>query len=136
MDTYSDIISYMTFGEYLSMKRREKEITSTYVTEELDISPGYFCDIEKGRRKPPCRSILAKIVQILNLTGEDLDIFYDLAGKARNEAPPDLPEYINQNQIVRDALRLAKDKGGEGDWLKFIDNLKNKNSRGEKQCFS
>jgi hypothetical protein len=41
------------------------------------------------------------------LYGEEKAAFYDLAGKARSEAPPDLPEYINANQLVRVAFRLG-----------------------------
>ena len=121
---------YDTFGEFLAAKRREKEIPSTYVTDALNISPGYYCDIEKNRRNPPDRSTLAKIVQILQLYDSDVDTFYDLAGKARSEAPPDLPEYINQNEVVRVALRLAKDNGSDDDWLGFISLLESRRTVG------
>jgi len=121
---------YRTFGEFLVAKRREREIPSTQVTDALSISPGYFCDIEKNRRNPPDRETLAKIVQILCLSADDRNTFYDLAGKARSEAPPDLPEYINENQVVRVALRLAKDKGSEDDWRRFINNLENRAGKG------
>ena len=52
--------------------------------------------------------------------------FYDYAGKARREAPPDLPEYINEYEVVRTALRLAKDKGNPDDWRNFIQTLENR----------
>ena len=120
---------FRTFGEFLAIKRREKEIPSTQVTDALNISPGYYCDIEKGRRNPPPeRDTLAKIVKVLRLTGDETDTFYDLAGKARDEAPPDLPEYINRNQVVRVALRLAKDVENEDDWRRFIHQLKNRST--------
>jgi len=121
---------YYTFGDFLAAKRREKEIPSTQVTDAVGISPGYYCDIEKGRRKPPDMEILSRLVRALCLVGEDVDIFYDLAGKARSEAPPDLPEYINQNQVVRVALRLAKDRGREEDWFGFIRELELRNAEG------
>lgn len=121
---------FRTFGEFLAAKRREKEITSLQVTDALKISPGYYCDIEKGRRNPPDRETLSQIVTILGLTGQDIDTFYDLAGKARSEAPPDLPEYINQNEVVRVALRLAKDKGRDEDWRRFIHELETRRSVG------
>jgi hypothetical protein len=63
------------------------------------------------------------------LQGDDLAVFYDLAGKARDEAPPDLPDYINENQVVRVALRLAKDTGSNEDWQKFIDDLEKRKQK-------
>ena len=115
-----------TFGEFLVAKRRGKEIPSLRVTEALGISPGYYSDIEKNRRNPPPdRDTLAKLAEILQLADEDIATFYDLAGKARSEAPPDLPDYINQHQVVRVALRMAKDSGDARVWGKFIDLLEN-----------
>jgi transcriptional regulator with XRE-family HTH domain len=121
---------YATFGAFLTAKRREKEVLASAVCEKLGISPGYYSDIEKGRRYPPDREALARIAQTLFLTGEDLATFYDLAGKARSEAPPDLPEYINENQIVRVALRLAKDRGSAADWYDFVLALERKQTAG------
>jgi len=121
---------FTMFGEFLAAKRREKEISSLQVTDVLGISPGYYCDIEKGRRNPPDRETLSQIVKILGITGQDIDTFYDLAGKARSEAPPDLPDYINQNEVVRVALRLAKDSGRDEDWRRFIRELETRRSVG------
>ena len=123
-------VQYNTFGEFLVAKRREKQIPSIQVTDALDISPGYYCDIEKNRRKPPDREMLSRIARALYLYGEDIDTFYDLAGKARSEAPPDLPDYINENQVVRVALRLAKDKGSVDDWNNFIRGLERRQAEG------
>jgi transcriptional regulator with XRE-family HTH domain len=121
---------HAAFGVFLTAKRRETGVLASAVCEKLGISPGYYSDIEKGRRYPPGREALARIAQALSLTGEDEAIFYDLAGKARSEAPPDLPEYINENQVVRVALRLAKDKGSADDWYKFILDLERKQTSG------
>ena len=128
----SDNTHYKTFGEFLVAKRKEREIPSLQVAETLGISPSYYSDIEKGRRNPPPdRESLAKIAKLLNLNSGDLAIFYDLAGKARDEAPPDLPDYINENQVVRVALRLAKDTGSNEDWQRFIDDLESRKKKGE-----
>ena len=111
------------FGEFLVAKRREKGMTSARITDAVGISAGYYCDIEKGRRRPPDKEILSRIVSALQLEGVEVDTFYDLAGKARDETPQDLPEYINENQIVRVALRLAKERGSSEDWRRFIQDL-------------
>jgi len=115
-----------TFGDFLTAMRKRRMITSLAMSELLDISPGYYCDIEKNRGRPPERNMLAKMIEQLRLSREDIDTFYDLAGKARSEAPPDLPDYINENRAVRLALRLAKDKGTEDDWNRFIHELESR----------
>jgi transcriptional regulator with XRE-family HTH domain len=121
---------HIRFGDYIAAKRREREITSLQMAENLGLSPGYYCDIEKNRKQPPDKTILDKLVASLSLTNDDAHTFYDLAGKARSEAPPDLPEYINANQQVRVALRLAKDTANADDWNHFIGYLKNRQSKG------
>lgn len=128
--------NYNTFGEFLVDKRRIREIPSAVMADALGISPSYYSDIEKNRRNPPPgKETLAMIVNMLCLHGDDIAIFYDLAGKARSEAPPDLPDYINKYQVVRVALRLAKDLGSEDDWHRFINDLESRRSeRGTVKC--
>lgn len=117
---------YASFGAFLSEKRRDREITSLQMSEIAGISPGYYCDIEKCRKAPPDREILEKILAALWLSDEEKDIFYDLAGKARSAVSPDLPDYIMENEVVRVALRVAKEKANMDDWEQFIDKLEKK----------
>jgi transcriptional regulator with XRE-family HTH domain len=111
------------FGAFLKSKRKEREITVRLMSETVDVAPGYYCDIESGRRSPLDLRFLDKIVAALRLPDDDRETLYDLAGKARSAAPPDLPDYINTNEPVRVALRLAKDKGSMDDWHRFINEL-------------
>jgi len=111
------------FGRFLKEKRQLREITVRDMAEKSGVSAGYYSDIESGRRNPPDREILDKMITALNLSEGDRIIFYDLAGKARSEAPPDLSEYINEYEEVRVALRMAKDTGNARVWNKFINYL-------------
>jgi transcriptional regulator with XRE-family HTH domain len=123
--------AYQTFGDFIAAKRREKEIPASRVIDCAGISLGYYSDIEKNRRNPPSdREMLGRIADALQFSETDLAVFYDLAGKARSEAPPDLPDYINENEVVRVALRLAKDAGSDDDWLRFIHHLKSRQDGG------
>ena len=125
MTEHKDTVA-LTFGDFISAKRREREITAAQMAEALDLSPGYYCDIEKGRRKPPEKALLITLIDMLKLSSDDIHTFYDLVGKARSEAPPDLPEYINKYQVVRVALRLAKERGNTDDWHGFIKTLRSR----------
>jgi transcriptional regulator with XRE-family HTH domain len=114
------------FSRFLKEKRRLGEITVREMAELSGVSPGYYSDIESGRRNPPDREILDRIIAALDVSDGDRKHFYDCAGRARSEAPPDLPEYINEYEPVRVALRLAKDKGSMNDWHQFIRKLERK----------
>jgi transcriptional regulator with XRE-family HTH domain len=111
----------ISFGEFITAKREKKEITLREMARRLDITPSYYSDIEKNRRNPPEKSKLDEIAAILNLSDEDRNFMYDLAGKMRNAVPPDLPNYIVGRDYVVNALRRAQDMGaGETEWLEMI----------------
>ena len=118
------------FSRFLRDKRKQRHITLGEMADKSGISIGYYSDIEYGRRNPPDREILDKMIAALHATEEDRIIFYDLAGRARSEAPPDLPEYINEYEEVRVALRLAKDGGNPKVWDKVIDLLEREKGGG------
>ena len=83
-------------------------------------------DIVKGRRNPPDVETLRKIAIVLNLDSEEKALMYDLAGRERNEAAPDLPEYLMSEDIphVRAALRRASDKKlGDDFWKRVFDQI-------------
>lgn len=118
--------NYETFGKLIARKRFERSITVRAIAEMIGVSPGYYNDIEKGRRNPPDRPILDKLIDALCLNEKERIVFFDLAGKARSEVSPDLPEYIMDNDVVRVALRIAKEKASSDDWQNFIDILEKK----------
>ena len=95
----------LTFGKYISDKRKELQITLRGMARTLDIAPAYLSDIEKGRRYPPDMGKLMQIASILKLTEDEKNKMFDLAGKDKNTIPPDLPEYIMSSEKVWVALR-------------------------------
>ena len=118
--------THQTFGAYITEKRKEHGFLAREIAEKTDISPGYYGDIELNRRIPPEKGFLEKLIAIYSLDEDEQIILFDLAGKARNAVSPDLPEYIMENDVVRTALRLAKDKANTDDWQDFINKLKNR----------
>jgi len=116
----------ITFGAYLKSKRNDRGITVRAMAELVGVAVGYYCDIESGRRSPIDLDFLDKIITALRLSDEDRETFYDLAGKARSAAPPDLTGYINSTTKARVALRVAKEKATDEDWQRFINDLERK----------
>lgn len=90
------------------------------------MTASYLSDIVKGRRNPPEMQILEKIAVVLQLTPDEKEEMFDLAGRERDAAAPDLPEYLMSTQLpnVRKALRRATEKNlGDDFWKKVLDDI-------------
>ena len=117
--------SQITFGEYIVAKRLEKDISLRKMAELLDYSAAYWSEVEKGKKNPPSLDKLQQIAKILSLTDEETTQLYDLAMKKRDTIPPDIPAYISENEIIKVALRTARDLGADEEvWKRFINDLK------------
>lgn len=110
------------FGKFINEKRKGRgqggsDVLLRDLAEAMgNMSVSYLSDIIKGRRNPPEKKLLEIIAKVLKLNADECDEMYDLAGREREEAAPDLPDYIMDEKIphVRTALRTAK-KAGLGD---------------------
>jgi len=115
-----------TFGTFLTEKRLERDMTLRGMAGKLGISPVHMCNMEKDRRAAPPQDILEKIAALLMLSKEEKLEMLDLAAKSKN-APSvalDLPEYINERDIVRVALRTAKEVDAtDKEWQEFIERI-------------
>lgn len=120
----------MRFGDFIKAKRMAREITLRDMSERIRLSPAYLSDIENNRRYPMDNDKIELLIKELNLTPEEQETLYDLAGRERKEVSPDLPEYIMNSEVapyVRMALRKAKQSDATvDDWKRIIDNLEKK----------
>ena len=121
MDTISPSKGQSTFGGYIKVRREALGKSIRGLAQELDMTAAYLSDIEKGNRYAPEKH-LTRMVELLHISGDDIDHFYELAGKSRNNIYPDLIEYIAKTAIARAALRRARDYNiSESQWQEFID---------------
>ena len=129
-----------TFGAFMKSKRLERKITLRGFAGMMDLSPVYICDVEKDRKPAFSDERLEQIAELLMLDKRDTEIMRDLAAMSRHRpaVSNDLPEYIMENEIVRVALRTARDVDAtDKEWLDFINKLqkrirkKNDGSEGE-----
>lgn len=120
-------IENVTFGEFIRQKRVEKAITLRKMANIMEYSPTYWSDIENGRRNPPGIAKLELICKQLDLTTEERNRLFDLAGDFVQVPPPDLNDYL-QNPSVRRALRTAKQhKVPPKEWENFEKSILEKN---------
>ena len=99
----------MTFGAFISTRRKEAKLNLRDTAKHLGISNGYLCDIEQGRRPAPEGAFVERISSFLELDKQEHEMLLDLAADSRQTVPADLPDYIRQHDIVRAALRVAKE---------------------------
>ena len=116
---------YANFGEFISQKRVEKQITLRKMADMLGVSAPFLTDVEKDRRNPFDMEKLSQLAKILDLSNEERELMFNLAGKKRNAVAPDLPEYIMERDYVSAALRTARDlDAGEEEWNQFVEELR------------
>ncbi len=115
-----------TFGSFIKEKRLLRQISLRKFAELLDISPVYMCNMEKDRNPAPKDDILSHMAELLLLSEQETETLYDLAAKSKSTptVSRDLPEYIMDRDIVRVALRTAKDVDAtDEEWQAFIAKL-------------
>ena len=119
------------FGKFIDSKRKGRgsggeDIKLKDIADAMGMTASYLSDIVKGRRNPPEMHILEKIAVVLQLTSDEKEEMLDLAGRDRDSAAPDLPEYLMSTQLphVRKALRRANEKNlGDGFWKKVYEEI-------------
>ncbi len=119
------------FGAYIDNKRKGRgmggeDIRLKEIADAMGMTASYLSDIVKGRRNPPDMQILDKIAVVLRLAPDEKEEMLDLAGRERDTAAPDLPEYLMSKQLphVRKALRRANEKNlGDDFWKKVLDDI-------------
>lgn len=117
--------NYQNFGEFLTAKREERDLTLREMARQMGVSAPFLSDVEKDRTAPLTKDRLDKVAEILHLDIDERTAMFDLVGKQRNIVAPDLPEYIMGRDYVAAALRTARDlNAGEEEWMKFVEELK------------
>jgi len=129
-------MKHETFGQFLKRKRLERDFTLRGFAGKMNLSPVYICDVEKDRKPAPSDERLEQIAKVLFLDKREVEIMRDLAAMSRTRpsVSNDLPEYIMENEVVRLALRTAKDvDASDEEWLEFIEKLNKRMVKTETQ---
>jgi transcriptional regulator with XRE-family HTH domain len=114
----------ITFGEYVKARRESLGKSLRGCADELTVTPAYLFDIEKGNRPAPEKK-LDNFIDVLGISGDELNTFYDLAGMSRKNNFPDLADYIGNTTLARVALRTARDINlPDSRWQEIINQMK------------
>ena len=114
-----------TFGSFVREKRQSIGLSLLTLAAKLDLSPVYLSNIENDRRPAPTRAYLERLEQELHLNKAETEQMLDLAAKSQNNrVSADLPDYIMDREIVRAALRTAREADAtDQEWQDFIDRI-------------
>ena len=114
-----------TFGSFLREKRIARGLTLRGMAAKLDLSPVYMSNIENDRRAAPSQEYLERMAMLLQLDKPEREWLLDLAAKSKqNRVSADLPDYIMDREIVRAALRTAREADAtDQEWQDFIDRI-------------
>ena len=114
-----------TFGSFLREKRIARGLTLRGMAAKLGLSPVYMSNIENDRRAAPSQEYLERMAMLLQLDKPEREWLLDLAAKSKqNRVSADLPDYIMDREIVRAALRTAKEADAtDQEWQEFIDRI-------------
>lgn len=114
-----------TFGSFVREKRIARGMSLRGLAAKLDLSPVYMSNIENDRRGAPTQEHLERLAMLLQLDKGDRERMLDLAARSqRNRVSADLPDYIMDREIVRAALRTAREADAtDQEWQDFIDRI-------------
>ena len=114
-----------TFGSFVRKKRMVSGISLRSMAAKLNLSPVYMSNIENDRRAAPTQEHLERMSILLQLDKADRERMLDLAAKSRQDrVSADLPDYIMDREIVRTALRTAREADAtDQEWQEFIDRI-------------
>lgn len=114
------------FGQFISEQKHKHSFKSKDLADMLNISMGYLSQLEHGKRVCPDQELLKRMIEVFNLNEEERCIIYDLYEKASGKLSPDIVEYVQSKDIVKEALRVAKSVNAtDSDWEMFIEAIKN-----------
>ena len=114
-----------TFGSFIRNRRMARGLTLRSMAAKLDLSPVYMSNIENDRRAAPTQEHLERMAMLLQLDKADREQMLDLAARSRQDrVSADLPDYIMDREIVRAALRTAREADAtDQEWQEFIDRI-------------
>lgn len=117
------MLDEMKFGQFITVKRQEAELSMRELCRRTKLSPSFFCKMENGKSPAPSGETQLIIAQALNMTELETIKLFDLAAETKRDGtlPYDISNYINNDNDIKLFLRKAIKCGAKGaDLLKLV----------------
>lgn len=108
------LTSKFVFGRFVKNYRSENDITIRDFADELEISPSYLCEIEKGRKRVPVK-LVPILKQKFGIKDDEKQIFDDMVSLSRGYGFADINKYLFSHPLAVEAVRAAQEKNISGD---------------------
>lgn len=116
-------IDRFSFGKFVRQRREELGKSVRTLAGELELTPAYISDIEKGNRSAP-KSKFDELRELLLIPEEESTDFADLASATRGNQYEDINPYLGKQPLARVALRKARDFNiSDEQWMRFIEQI-------------
>lgn len=116
-------IDRFSFGIFVRQRREELGMSVRTLAGELELTPAYISDIEKGNRSAP-KSKFDELRILLAIPDSDATDFADLASATRGNQYEDINPYLGKQPLARVALRKARDYNiSDEQWQSFIEQM-------------
>lgn len=94
-----------SFGAYLvGLLKNHKKSQADFIAD-LGVSKTYLVDVLNGRLKPPAPDMQERIIEVLQLEGQERHEFYDKVAERRQELPKDITDYLLNNKVEIERIR-------------------------------
>lgn len=86
------------FGNVLSQLRRSRKLQQRELAERIGVQPCYISSIEGGKKGPPSKHVLQKLIEILQLSSEEIESLQSSIGPS--ERVFRVPETVSLEEYV------------------------------------
>ena len=125
-------IDRFSFGKFVRQRREELGKSVRTLAAELELTPAYISDIEKGNRSAP-KTKFDELRALLSISEEEATEFADLASATRGNQYEDINPYLGKQKLARVALRKARDYNiSDEQWMNFIEQMQPSDDTTEK----
>ena len=101
------------FGAFIKARRESLGLTIRDLATQINVTPAYISDIERGNRNAP-KNHMEALQIALQIPQEQTADLHDLAGVYTTNWP-DINEYLGKNPGARKFIRYARDTNMSGE---------------------
>lgn len=92
----------MKFCNLLAQMIKDANLSNVKFYTALGIKKPYFYDILSGKVNPPPPDRQFAMIRLLKPKPEQIELFFDLAAKERNEVPADIAQTLKNRDLCRE----------------------------------
>jgi transcriptional regulator with XRE-family HTH domain len=93
------------FGKYLEALRRDRRLQQTQLADLIGVNSCYVSAIENGKKGPPAHKVLNTLIDVLELTNEEQDLFWDYVDQSQRTTRLPVNASIEEYSMMRDLRR-------------------------------